>query len=248
MSGRSVLRRILTPLPGGKWLMDLWRHVIKGYIVRSRRYRLQKHGAEIFRKVQDILSPMKVPYFAAYGTLLGLVRENGFISHDDDVDFGILPGFNRRVAMLQALLKGGFEFRRAFVRDGQIVELSFRYKKVPVDFFFWGTDGNKTWGDVFSTGGFYPKANERAVALSTTRSIFPQLGGVKAIDLFNMKIPIPDNPEEMLEAMYGENWRVPVLDWQGSKELPNREHPAEVTYVVGLSLAFECLSGDGGAD
>ena len=33
-------------------------------------------------------------FFITYGTLLGIVRDNKFMQHDDDLDFGILEGDN----------------------------------------------------------------------------------------------------------------------------------------------------------
>jgi len=50
---------------------------------------MQKHAEEIFRQVVSFTEQEGARIFAIGGTLLGIVRENGFIEHDYDIDFGV---------------------------------------------------------------------------------------------------------------------------------------------------------------
>ena len=45
---------------------------------------------EALNNICDILSQSKIKYFLDQGTLLGVVRDNDFISWDDDIDIGIV--------------------------------------------------------------------------------------------------------------------------------------------------------------
>lgn len=45
---------------------------------------------EVLEVIRDICEKHNIPYFAAYGTLLGVVRHKGFIPWDDDVDLLML--------------------------------------------------------------------------------------------------------------------------------------------------------------
>ncbi len=44
---------------------------------------------QLAKDVTEAFSKYNIPIFAIGGTLLGIVRHKGFISHDDDLDFGI---------------------------------------------------------------------------------------------------------------------------------------------------------------
>lgn len=48
---------------------------------------VQKRLLEMGIAIRDILESHNIPYFIAYGTLLGAIRHNGFIPWDDDFDF-----------------------------------------------------------------------------------------------------------------------------------------------------------------
>ncbi len=45
---------------------------------------------EVLAKVDDICQEYGLRYFAMYGTMLGAVRDKGFIAWDDDIDIGML--------------------------------------------------------------------------------------------------------------------------------------------------------------
>jgi hypothetical protein len=41
-------------------------------------------------EVKKVMDDMKIPFFLAYGTCLGAVRNKDFISYDDDIDLGVV--------------------------------------------------------------------------------------------------------------------------------------------------------------
>lgn len=45
---------------------------------------------EVLAQLDDICMQYGLHYFAMYGTMLGAVRDNGFIPWDDDINIGIL--------------------------------------------------------------------------------------------------------------------------------------------------------------
>jgi tetratricopeptide (TPR) repeat protein len=64
-----------------------------------------------FRTIADKLA---LPYFLAFGTLLGAVREGGFLKHDKDIDIGILPGANFREQLHAFTASGLFRFEEKY--------------------------------------------------------------------------------------------------------------------------------------
>lgn len=57
---------------------------------------IQALALEILKPVQSFCTEEKIPYFLAYGTLLGAIRHKGFIPWDDDIDLWMKrDDFNR---------------------------------------------------------------------------------------------------------------------------------------------------------
>ncbi len=134
--------------------------------------------------------------FLNSGTLLGSVREGGFIAHDDDVDLAvILTADNERdaakewIAVYQKL-----QSKRLIKKPPQRNYGVFKLKSssgVNIDVFpCWIEDGQVN---------IYPHTK----------------GELRDADVLPLKIceathcPIPANPEKMLEVNYGPGWREP---------------------------------------
>ena len=88
-------------------------------------------------KIRWLFNTFKIPFYLVFGTLLGAIRDNGFIKHDNDVDIAIL---DRYVEDLCALLESnlfkmsGFKIVKAmkgiitFTRDSESIDI-FIYSK-----------------------------------------------------------------------------------------------------------------------
>ncbi|MGB5964499.1 MAG: LicD family protein [Sulfurimonadaceae bacterium] len=141
-----------------------------------------------FKKVMDTLD---VRYGLMYGTLLGAVREGNFIVHDEDIDIFVLV--EDRSKVLNALFeieKLGFKVARykyedllSIIRDDEYIDLYF-FRKY----------------------------------LGTKRRIHDNLVDAKylehteTIDFLGENFPVPGNPEQLLEVMYGKDWKIPNID------------------------------------
>lgn len=85
-----------------------------GWLVKSDLKKIWNRQLEIWQEVDRICRRRKITYWAAYGTLLGAVRHNGFIPWDDDFDIYMMrPEFNRFSELIEDELKGSvFEIER----------------------------------------------------------------------------------------------------------------------------------------
>ena len=213
---KEFVKKVLKSNVLGRAVYEPLHWAYRLYSVPHRKRMLKKHGKEVLAHLAEIIERHQIPAFAAYGTLLGFVREHGFLAHDDDIDLGILPGEWTPKRLLKLLLEEepGFSFLFAFSYNGQVTELKLQYGGIPIDFFFYEDDGEK-----FFAGSYhyfpdvkYPAPN----ANSAQRVVEPRITGLDKIRVFDIDFPVPANTEYVLEHLYG-NWRVPDANWNDNK-------------------------------
>ena len=163
-------------------------------------------------QIISLLDTMELHCFLNSGTLLGIIREGGFLPHDDDVDLAvILNADSDREASRQWISFG--ERLKYSVRPPYKLDLgqTILYKIIcpsglEVDLFpAWVSRGH-----VF---------------------VWPYLHGeLKASDLLPLRpineklssVFLPANPEAFLEINYGSNWKIPDpsfrFDWNRAKQ------------------------------
>jgi SAM-dependent methyltransferase len=135
---------------------------------------------------------------AAYGTLLGAVRESAMIPHDDDVDLMFISG---STTMLGAVVE--LRSLENFLRKQghHVEELTNGQIHVSVG------DSNDLVIDVF-LGWF--EGGRFNLTFTVHRGpgqedILP----LSTVVLDGVELPSPNKPELLLEAIYGPNWRTP---------------------------------------
>lgn len=170
--------------------------------------------------MRDILARRGVRCFLHYGTLLGAIREKGFIPHDDDADMGVFDGdFDRILTAIPDLSDAGFTFEckrhgrlLQFLRGDEQVDL-FVAVKVALPF-------THRW------------AIDERVTVSAR-----YLDSMGEIDFLGQKFFIPSDPEALMKDLYGKTWRIPMKDipsrtgwiWRLSKLL---RAPTKVFYYT----------------
>ena len=124
----------------GRELMIPLRYLYHLYAIPHRRKLLQKRGPQVLQDLTEIFQRNNIQAFATCGMLLGFVRENNFISHDDDMDIGVLPNTKSAVEVLDILLhhESGFRYMFGFKYHDRLTEFKVEYKGIPIDFFFPG--------------------------------------------------------------------------------------------------------------
>ena len=141
-----------------------------------------------------------VPAFVVYGTLLGAVRDQRLIKHDNDVDLAYLSQLPYPVDVAReglrierVLREAGYEVRR-----GSGVRLNARVKL---------SDGSLRGIDVFTAhwveGVLYMPSD---TGFRLPKETILPLGEV---ELHGHPMPAPNQPEPLLAATYGPGWRKP---------------------------------------
>ena len=147
---KKFIQGILKTTKIGRLIYEPLHRVYRLYSVPHRCKLLQKNGPVALAGLTEIFRRRGIPAYALYGTLLGFTRDSGFIKHDDDMDFGVMPGRGwSPVKLLRTLLNEEKGFRCLFVfrYENRITEFKVEYKKIPIDFFFFEDDGVHYFSD-----------------------------------------------------------------------------------------------------
>lgn len=162
------------------------------------------------RSVLDALASAGVQPFLGYGTLLGAVREGSVLGHDSDADVCYVSEHQNPVDVTRESFRLQREMERLGLRTSRYSGAAFRVEVIEGDGHVRGLD---VFGGFFSGGRLYVLGE---VGVEFERSwLYPLTTGL----LEGVEMPVPAQPERLLEAMYGPGWRVPDPAYQFSTPL-----------------------------
>jgi SAM-dependent methyltransferase len=152
-------------------------------------------------KLVDWLRGRGLDLFVTGGTLLGPVRDGQVMPGDDDVDLAYLS----RHQNPSDIALEGFELERALHAQGY---QTVRHSAGHLQLLFPGADGtDRFYLDIFTyftVGGWF-HGTFHAREPSDKVGIFP----LRTLTINGRELPAPAEPEQMLAAIYGPNWRTP---------------------------------------
>jgi lipopolysaccharide cholinephosphotransferase len=139
--------------------------------------------------VKRVLDFHNVKFGLIFGTLLGSIRENNFIEHDEDTDLFILnEDKENMLSSLHDLVECGFEIGRyngkllSIIRNGEYI-----------DFYFFR-----------KSNFFYRKCDVGLVAKAK------YLENTKDYKFLGEIFQVPEEAESLLVDLYGKTWKTPI--------------------------------------
>jgi hypothetical protein len=168
--------------------------IFKSYLKGSER--------AVFRLVHKINSELEnydyklIPF---YGTLLGIVRDGEFMAHDDDLDFLILPLGNHRSDWKDNMLvlEQIFNVKKYEITnklDGHM-HVRFDPQCHQFDIFVAGRADNR-----FRVKSYSAKAGYFSIEQG-------DLSNLRLLELEDFSAYVPVKSEDLLQEIYGANWR-----------------------------------------
>jgi SAM-dependent methyltransferase len=147
--------------------------------------------------------------FLIYGTLLGAVRDGGFIGHDIDFDAAYVSKHTDGADAGRELSQIAFALiEKGFYVESRVIVLHIydpKHPHVRIDLFhlFFNDDGvlRFPWG-----------------IAGTTQFRSAQWEGTKEIDLAGSRAAIPEHAEALLATIYGDTWQTPNPGFSWSRD------------------------------
>jgi SAM-dependent methyltransferase len=224
------------PRSGNKSMEFLVEQLDAGYMFSSQgRLQLSK---KIDREWQDVVLALcdevaqlltrtyGYDAFAMYGTLLGAVREQGFIAHDYDVDLAYVSRHRsgpESAEELKAIALGLID--QGFDVDALRTHLHIRHPDNPtrVDLFHLYFDETGLLAFPFGVAG------QREIHQE-------EWAGVTSTPFEHGEMTVPVLAEEMVEAIYGADWRTPQPGFQWRRDRRTRARAATLDVAAGQEV------------
>ena len=150
---------------------------------------------ENLRDVKKVLERRRVAFQLTFGTLLGAIRENDFITHDEDIDLLVMDEDRLRfLDALPELKELGFEVAR-YDRGGL---LSIYREEEYIDFYFFS---KRSDGTRYCRGAIFPRE---------------MIERTKDYNFKGLDVKVPIEYLTYLRYVFGEDWQTPIV-WNNYK-------------------------------
>lgn len=189
---------------------QLWRKVISQKVkhrlslslLRSRRKPFTPGRAKLaLSDLQQTLLAVNIPIFLISGTLLGCVRENAMLGHDQDIDVGISANIDQQL-LINALRHAGY-FHLLPQRYNGCLRVR-HINGIAIDIFVHYLEAERVWH-----GGSKVRWHNTPFKLQQVKFVGEQYW-------------IPDQPERYLEENYGD-WQTPRKSFDSTLDTPNAD-------------------------
>ena len=208
------LANMAAKIPGVKKILKPWYYKYKDRINHNRNTQFHKNGIRVLELFDRVMTENNIPYTVFAGTLLGAVREKGFIAHDCDIDTAVF--YNDCFKSMSDVLKPyGFKLCRRFtIEDGvKGMEESYEKDNVTLDVFYIYIDNN---GGTYQCD-FHPvkgtisweESMRKHGYVKARRLDFPVSHKFERLPFADISVSVIDNYTQWLSCRYGVSYMIP---------------------------------------
>lgn len=181
--------------------------------------RLLKDGNSVLHEFDSLMKKNQIDYWLTAGTLLGAVRENDFISHDLDIDVATKESNKDKfIAMME---RSSFVLEHSIdLSTGKNVLRSYSLKGIKIDVYFSEENDDQEEITVF----YRDLCDTSTTPLHAATMFLPLVKHLSTKKIGHYDYPVPENYDEFLKAIYGENYMIPDKKWTYTKDLANAKY------------------------
>ena len=198
----------------------------------------ESNAVNIFKDISAIFNANQIQVWPEFGTLLGIIRDKGFIKDDLDLDFGVFGDQVNEKEIKKLLLNNGYtptvKCLRILDDHKQVISCKFIKDQIDVDiyFFYESSDRENLFlYDLETDNGL--SVNEEfdlKGKLTTFKNIFTSFS-LNQYNIFDSYTLIPDNVEKHLIELYGETYLTPDPKWHSGKR-KNRHMDSNISILA----------------
>lgn len=215
----ELIKKILKSNAIGRSVYPALNKVYRLYSVPARRKRLRKVGYDVLEELFSIAEKENIQITPIFGTMLGFVRDGGFIAHDDDIDIAVLPGISPKDVARVFIDKYGYKFRHGLAYHGECTEFTLQHKSgLTIDFFFMFDTG-----EYLQTAGYYWYPDEQYTDTRQNNVIWIKhdyFQNYITVSIHGKDIKLPENYESWLYSSYGPGWKTPDPTFSDENGMP----------------------------
>ncbi len=170
----------------------------------------------------ELSTNSEVVLWPAFGTLLGIYRDNGIIAHDNDIDFA--AWYEDKDKVKTYLESKGCSLVKRF--SSRIIEQAIeeQYSKdgVLFDVFYFCKRGSETYTHDFMRHKDLTRIQTKELLGGLiVRRLNIKLSSIGKCNYKGVDIHFPENVKEHLAQRYGDDFMVPNPNWTAQKENPH---------------------------
>ncbi len=205
---------------------DGLKHILKPFYDRFYKQKkvaklnkkFRANALHVLETFDNCMKEADVNYTLAFGTLLGAVREKGFIKHDLDIDV-MMWSDEYSEKMTDSLKEAGFKLTRlSLIENGRKGrEESYTLDGLNVDIFYiYPPVKELPYVSLFISYPPYPTyemSMQKLGKVLPLRVELPLVRDRKYVPFETIQLPIPVNYDEVLKNYYGDNYMIPDPNW-----------------------------------
>ena len=214
-------------IPGVKKTMKPFWKIFNNIYYSTINARYRKNALKVLTIFDSCMNEVGVKYTIMFGTLLGAVRNKGFLKHDLDIDTAIWHD-DYSCKICETLLNKGFRLKHKFVVEGGGgLEETYEYKGVSIDIFVMYPPIDEypyfcLWEPVKECVTFSRSMSKYGYVIPK-RIELPMGREVTYLPFETIKLPAPLNASELLKFSYGDDYMTPNTKWTPDPTNPYRK-------------------------